>query len=84
MVKFLKSIIKECLEDVLVKNPNLFNKTLSKENVNVIYVPCGKLPKSRADEYVKQLSDKFKECNPEYKILWIAFRNWWIVLYCFL
>lgn len=71
MKKWLKKIIAEALKEVLVDG-NYLAKTLSKEDVNIVYVPTGRLPKSKAEEYVKNLSDKFKKAYPEYKILWLA------------
>jgi hypothetical protein len=77
-MKWLKNLIKEAIKaavDEVVEEKSLgkFNNfTLSKDNVNVLYIPVGKLPKSKADEYVHRVVKEFKKANPEYKVAWFA------------
>lgn len=35
--------------------------SLSKDEVNLIYIPVGKLPKIKAEEYIKDLLQRFKK-----------------------
>ena len=72
--KWFKKIFKEALKELLTSEKFL-NKTLSKDDMNVVYIPVGKLPKSKSEEYIKKMSDNFKKNYPEYKILWLAVGN---------
>lgn len=71
MFKWLKKLIKESIEETLTSEKFL-PRVLSKEDVNIVYVPVGRLPKLKAEQYIKDLSKRFKEYNPEYKIFWMA------------
>lgn len=50
--------------------------TLSKENPNIVYIDCGKMPWSKAEEYLTSLMKKVrKEVGDEYKIMYIQYRK---------
>jgi hypothetical protein len=54
-------------------NMNMLNNmTLSKDDVNLIYIPMGKLPKQKAEEYLKNIMKKFSEKYSNYKMFYIA------------
>lgn len=48
------------------------NMVLSKDDVNVIHIPCGKLPRGRAEEYCLSIINRLKNDHPEYKIIFFA------------
>lgn len=47
---------------------------LSKDNVNLVYIPVGRMSKSKAEEYILALKNKCQTSNQlkDYKFLFIA------------
>ncbi|MFW6272631.1 MAG: hypothetical protein ACOC2U_02485 [bacterium] len=73
-MKWLKKLIKEVLEEVISERKFL-PQTLSKDDVNIVYVDVGRMPKSKADQYIKDISKRFREANPEYKVMWLTYSS---------
>ena len=50
---------------------------LSKDDVNVVYIPIGRLPKGRAEEYMKSIYEYIKKSEnlKVYKFWLIPFSN---------
>lgn len=71
-MKWLKKLIKEAVADAITERKFL-PQSLSKDDVNIVYVYTGRLPKSKAEEYIKKLSSDFKKNYPEYKIMWLGY-----------
>jgi len=44
---------------------------LKKDEMNVVYIPTGKLPKNKVEEYMNNLSEKIKSMG--YKVILIAY-----------
>jgi urate oxidase len=86
---FILSIVKEFYKDKMdeftfevageiIKN----SKALSKHDLNVIYVPIGKMPVSKAEEYIVKLSKSIKQYKldlgfdeKDYPIIYVAWSD---------
>lgn len=60
------------LANVISIDSNFKNIVLSDEHPTVLYIPCGKQPRGRAEQYLKAIQDRIKTFGDQYKVLLIA------------
>jgi len=70
IMNWLKRLIK-CAISESISELKFLPFTLSKEDVNIVYIDVGKMPKSKEEQYINDIGKRFRETNPEYKVLWL-------------
>ncbi len=77
-MKWLKNIIKNAVKEYIKEDNVRFvegaieHVILSKEDVNVLAIDCGRMPIGKAQDHLRKLSSYFKDQHPDYKVVLIS------------
>lgn len=83
-MKIIKNFVEKIMSKILARLKTIPELNISKfdmiqyfdkNKINILYINTGLMPRFKSEEFCKNLEDKIKRCNPDYKFVIIPHSN---------